>query len=729
MGLLLHLSDLHLSADHASDVIGDYKVDVLTRGDKESRTARIRSSLRALGESLTAESKTLDAIVVTGDITSQNNQDGFDLLPDVLGELKQALPSADRVLLVPGNHDVAWGTKAGSAERYEGFVKLRAQGYVTALLEGVDLDTNNTLMASPNDPVVAAADRSFVVVGLNSANHCGVKTNTEPNLKPHIDRLTEDAKGDEGLQHLLDAWSNRGLYDMARVDRGQLRVGSEALRRAVDVSGVAVEPVRIAALHHQLLPVNTSEELKPFESLTNLASVRDWLAGNDVDVVLHGHKHQGLVSEDVFVPHDGTKKGVSHRVLVISAPTIGHGAPTTGPVGRLIEFTGSTPRQYPAQVLNVPSVSDGLPINLEEIDWKDYTLGGDDYLRTGIISQQTAQQVHARLLAVSDRLDTLPSPLVCRIADGTSAARLPGGYPDLPVSDEEGQQWFSETVDWWQAETSGQSAPFNHGERLRNFGPNHRNQVHHAIESLARDTHTSRAIAVLVDPNQDLVGDDTQFPAFVLVQFILKNSELDVLGFFRKQEMPHWWPINIAELGKLQQTVVQDLKGRGKNIAVGSITTLTALPVAGKSVPKVAVPYLEREMDRTGGLLNLILPLVIRPTSMDERRQFLKLWHSAMEDWKPGTEPAADGDPVPVKSLQQLGAIIDQIILLGQQVQELGRVKRLVTQLSNVNEAYSMSQQQNDRRTRFEGWRTSATPVIEDLLAEVETMLGAPSTH
>jgi 3',5'-cyclic AMP phosphodiesterase CpdA len=725
VGLLLHLSDLHLSADHDSDVTGDYKVDVLELADKENRTSRIRSSLRALGTALVAEGKLLDAVVVTGDVTSQNGQTGFDLLPSVLGELGAAFPAPEKVLVVPGNHDVAWGTKSSSSDRYVQFVKLRSHGYVTALLEGVDFDATGRPLgsASLKDPVVAAEDGTFVVVGLNSSNHCGVQTNVESALQPHVDKLNEDAKSDEGTRQLLKAWAARGLYDMARVDRGQLRIGSEALKRTVEAATAHAEPVRVVALHHQLLPVSTSEEVKPFESLTNLAAVRDWLAGNDVDVVLHGHKHQGLVTEDVFVPHDGPKKGGSHRVLVISAPTIGHGAPTTSPVGRLIEFSGSTSRQYPAQVADVPSVNDGVPVNLVDLTWNGYILGGDDHLRTGIIRQHTAEQVHARLMAVRDRLDEMPSPLVCRFTDGASALQIPADYPDLPVDHAERQSWFSDTVAWWQAETSGQSAPFNHGERLRRFGPGALDQAVKAVDSLLRDAGTSRAIAVLVDPHHDLSTNDVQFPAFVLVQFIINNSKLDVLGFFRKQEMPHWWPINAGELAQLQAWVVAELAARGKHVVVGSITTVTSLPVAGRSVPRVAVPFLEREMEGPGGLLGLILPLVISPTDVDARARCSKLWLTAMEDWKPGSEPAADGDPVPVKSLRQLREIVDQVSMQGHRAEELATLKDLLTHLSSVNENYSVSQQQNDRRARHEAWRRDAVPLIDRLLVHVNSML------
>ena len=111
MGTLLHLSDLHLaSAQAAGDVTGDYKVDVVLPHERQRRTGAIKESLGSLGSALPPSGTALDAVVITGDVTVRGRQDGIDLLPEVLAELGDALPSPDRILVVPGNHDVVWGT-------------------------------------------------------------------------------------------------------------------------------------------------------------------------------------------------------------------------------------------------------------------------------------------------------------------------------------------------------------------------------------------------------------------------------------------------------------------------------------------------------------------------------------------------------------------------------------------------------------------------------------------
>lgn len=101
MGLLLHLSDLHLAAaDATSDVTGDYKIDALPVVDRQRRTESIRTTLKQLGRALTEDGTALDGIVISGDVTVRGRADGIDLLPRVLAQLGSGVArtgsSADR---------------------------------------------------------------------------------------------------------------------------------------------------------------------------------------------------------------------------------------------------------------------------------------------------------------------------------------------------------------------------------------------------------------------------------------------------------------------------------------------------------------------------------------------------------------------------------------------------------------------------------------------------------
>src|SRR5438552_3965168 len=149
MSLLLHLSDLHLGPQ-ASAPVGDYKVEAIPHVDRHTRIGVIRQTLDALAALLAAKAETLDAVIVTGDVTTYADPAGFNQLPDLLAALGDSLPPPDHILVATGNHDVRWRTLPGSATRYEAFSALRGFGYVTPLLEGLDRTSSSR---APN-PVV-----------------------------------------------------------------------------------------------------------------------------------------------------------------------------------------------------------------------------------------------------------------------------------------------------------------------------------------------------------------------------------------------------------------------------------------------------------------------------------------------------------------------------------------------------------------------------------------------
>src|SRR4051812_16932893 len=113
MPLLLHLSDLHLVAPGKESVIGDFKSSVVRKEDQPTTIAALEKTLRELrGVAQLKDSKQpLDAIVVSGDVTFHGKEPGFARLPGVLGHLGDLHPAPNRVVVVPGNHDVEWETR------------------------------------------------------------------------------------------------------------------------------------------------------------------------------------------------------------------------------------------------------------------------------------------------------------------------------------------------------------------------------------------------------------------------------------------------------------------------------------------------------------------------------------------------------------------------------------------------------------------------------------------
>src|SRR5579871_4475743 len=171
MSLLLHLSDLHLGNTPGEDVVGDYKIEAVMGADRVTRARLLRSTLKALADHLAETDETLDGIIITGDVTTQGRRDGFAELPSLLASLGAALPDPGHVVVVPGNHDVTWSSEPGTRERYQSFIdSIRAAGYVTPLLDGIDYDRDEPTAGV--SPLLIGSD--FVVAAVNSADMCGV---------------------------------------------------------------------------------------------------------------------------------------------------------------------------------------------------------------------------------------------------------------------------------------------------------------------------------------------------------------------------------------------------------------------------------------------------------------------------------------------------------------------------------------------------------------------------
>lgn len=688
MALILHLSDLHLGARAAGEVLGDHKVEVIPPGERLRRTTLIRSTLRELGGALASSGRCLDALVISGDVTYACDPRGFELLEPTLEELGAALPPRNRVLVVPGNHDVTWYTRASSGDRYQAFIEgVRDKGYITPYLEGVDILPDGSLRQDAPQPVVTADDGSFVIVGLNSANHCGVEVPVDGDLEEYLAELRQRGDADPAAAAVLRAWQARGRFDVPRVDPSQRRYASDALRQAVAraLTGT-IPPLRIAVMHHQLLPVSLDEEVKPFESLTNLAEVRDWLAGNKVDLLMHGHKHVGRLYEDRFRPeHTGRNEGLC-RVLVSATATVGLGRGRGGEVAKLFDLDASLPTLGRLRVTSVPAIDSGIPLDLTLLTSEERNTRSDWMPASGLIEGQSNREVHEQLVALFDSTHEPPaSPVVCRILDGSSAASLPASYPSL---DDAGasEAWLKETVELWQAPKKLGSMPFNHGERILNLEGI--DQLAAAIRCLDADATSSRAVITLLDPRRDRVEDkDVEFPAFCLVHFTVTSGRLNVVGYFRKQEMLYWWPINTAELARLQAHVLSGLSRRGKSLNLGQIVTVTALPIVGQSVPRVAIPQMDVWLDQQPDRLMRMALLAYDP-ALPEARAILEDWRLLVRECRPREAEAADGNPSPIAGLR---AIIGHLHTIGPAHGKVPRADKLLDALElmvSSNETY-----------------------------------------
>ena len=212
------------------------------------------------------------------------------------------------------------------------------------------------------------------------------------------------------------------------------------------------ELTRVAVMHHPTLPVTVAEEVAAFESLTNLALVRLFLARSGFHVLLHGHKHAGTVYTDRIAEFGDTASRREHPLLVVSGPTLS-GEQGQTQAAAVLEIE-THPQRRSVKLVRIPPVTalpPALPSRLSESEcrlWEEEMRG----MAPLVLSGRNTAETYGRLLAAFATRGQVRRNLMCIVEHPENADRIPPGYPEnLPASGAEARQrWFSETVAWWQ---------------------------------------------------------------------------------------------------------------------------------------------------------------------------------------------------------------------------------------------------------------------------------------
>jgi hypothetical protein len=221
---------------------------------------------------------------------------------------------------------------------------------------------------------------------------------------------------------------------------------------------------------------------------------------------------------------------------------------------------------------------------------------------TVVIQGSNFDEVYAKVRTCASEEARL-APLIVQLDLPTNEPiwRLPDSYP-TPLPEQRREGWLKGLVDWWQRRDSQleKRVPYIHGSRLLKYG-NNIDQLKR-VAGLLAFTNTSRALAVLVDPRLDFKENPkAEFASFCMVQFsrrsVGSSHVIDVIGYYRAQEMLQWWPINVAELRYLQDKIIDD----GVGGTPGRITTITASARVenAPSPTHVAMPLIDRWLDQS----------------------------------------------------------------------------------------------------------------------------------
>jgi hypothetical protein len=735
MSLILLLSDLHLVGGDKSDPTGDHKVGLVPKQQRATNQDMLVLTMHGIRDHLRDSSRVLDAIIVAGDVADKNDPGGYRAFVDLVYALDDTAPPPSRIVVVPGNHDVATGLLPNDPVRYANYVEhVRGAGYVTPLLEGIDPGSPASQDQLANH-LIQVDD--IEILPLNSSAYAQVRINTGLTDAQWSSMETALADDDEARRAL----NRLRIVDAARLSERHLQESRAMLQMAENIRRQAttqIRPLRIGVLHHQLLPVGVREEIKAFETITNLALVQQFLSANQIAIVIHGHKHEEFTYLN-YVPDysDAAQPPRAIRVIAGSAPT--GSTFDAQSVCRLIEVSASLPY---LTVTNVPAGLAGVPMRLPAP--KRLYFESPNSARasvTGNVTLIDGEEVGGvyRQLVAQVEAQTRPSTVVCRIGTMPSEEALSGLYPGFHpatslmstvTSDEpsptEVLQLFRELVEWWQQPaviSASQQPAFTHGSRILRYA-GHLDQLEQVAEALRTNKASSRGVLVLLNPVAEKVGEvNREFPSFCIAQTVIRREadveKLDCIAYFRKQEVRYWWLVNIAEIASLQTKLTRTLASGGKpgspwKIEPGSITTVAALAHAGQSPPKVQVPKIDQYFSREREKLFAMVNALCWP-EMPGRGEYAEEWLRVLLNMVPAPERETDGVAVAVTGLQY---VLEQLTKHLEESSHgadtrLSDLSQTLERILHYNTQYSHDEsRRNVDQARHEHWKASVDPLI-----------------
>lgn len=685
--IFLHVTDCHLTKTAIVEAVE--KKTHVGGMSPPLRSEILRQTLCSLVKQLKKDSSELDAVLFSGDATFRGDLDGQNILREMLlKELATVGITTANLIATPGNHDIVARSAPSDLSRYEPFQNawINPSSVVVPFLDGVhDIEKLNL-----STHVLKAPDSTWAVFPINTANWSQISIPNEENSDLSILR---EAVKESGVGKHIETLEKLCTYDAARISPDQLRALKEMVTQTGEVR------LRIAVLHHHLLPVNSREEFKPFADITNLGQLRQVLRELGFHIIVHGHKHATAAYYDHIYPDD-IVSSPAHRVLTVSGGTFGPTLDHPDNPLRLIEID-NVPHAPLCKIRSISSERAGRILHI--VDSPAYQLWEDDPSASGAsrIYGTSIDDVYARAIQTIENNPN--STVICTINFQTDEdVPFPLAYP-YDGNFNEKRDWFNETVTWWQLPASriATRIPYIHGSRLKKFGGS-LDQIKRVISLLEGGKATSKAIALVVDPARDF--GDTDFASFCFVQFCLRpDNRLDCIGYYRVQEFRHWWPVNVAELRHLQTFVANEA-----GLLLGEITTITPYPRLSENIrhpSKVAVPLIDQWVDNYPVRIAKIALALTNPAD-DSNKDGINFWNRCLDD----LEQAADNyhkDGIQV-SIEGLELLIDWL----QAASGPASTIELLAQLLFANKSH---QDELHIRKKYVQWKTSAAQTIKAL--------------
>lgn len=267
---ILHISDLHFTPSIRREEVWGKQIvpkEMLAEDIVQKFLQDFKRFLEQFSEDLWPK-----IVIVSGDLveTGGHEPGEFERAKNFLSELAIALklPDKKRIFVVPGNHDVNW---------YKGVdLKDRFADYFNAVQEFSSPELTETgLTIYHQDLSNLVHNISLEVTLFISPTYSGVPDPTVEEIQHRVRKLQEGIDEKEILGDFK-------LLDIAAIGADQ--------RTQIQPPKNGDNPIRIAVLHHHLLPDNQLE-VSQFESVVDAGRMLDVLMANNYDLVLTGHKH------------------------------------------------------------------------------------------------------------------------------------------------------------------------------------------------------------------------------------------------------------------------------------------------------------------------------------------------------------------------------------------------------------------------------------------------------
>lgn len=332
--VIIHLSDIHFGA---RDVNG--KQTVMRRffdGDYEKTlSAHVAAEFASRYRHFQYNSERF-YLVISGDLTYTAEKKEFEQVRESLDEIASALGiTKERVVLVPGNHDVHWSsTRIDMSHRFDNYLAFLQHFYGEELFRRryprITWDFHiNSDRPLPNEIVSVCHEAGFSVLGLNSC----------------VYESDQDHYGFVGGRQL------------------------DTLAQVLDECGGSTKDLRIAVLHHHLHPYPEPIKMtKEDQVWMDLSTIRDAglverrLGRLGFDIVLRGHKHKPQLRETLIRDREEARSA-SPRLIVC-------GAGSAGVNGKELEHNCSNHYEI-VEILQRPRVSGA---DFLAIEWRELAL-------------------------------------------------------------------------------------------------------------------------------------------------------------------------------------------------------------------------------------------------------------------------------------------------------------------------------------------------------------------